>query len=54
MTEIMELAEKGPLVTLNEKSGIFCINKNYRDDVYDETLIKTWIYDTIQRVGVLI
>ena len=43
---IMELAEKGPLVTLNEKAGIFCINSNYRDDVYDEKLIKTWIYDT--------
>ena len=43
---IMELAEKGPLVTLNEKAGIFCINSNYRDDIYDEKLIKTWIYDT--------
>ena len=43
---IMELAEKGPLVTLNEKLGIFCINSNYRDDIYDENLIKTWIYDT--------
>ena len=43
---IMELAEKGPLVTLNEKAGVFCINSNYRDDIYDEKLIKTWIYDT--------
>ena len=43
---IMELAEKGPLVTLNEKAGKFCINSNYRDDIYDEELIKTWIYDT--------
>ncbi len=42
---IMELAEKGPLVTLNEKDGVFCINTNYRDDIYDEELIKTWIYD---------
>ena len=42
---IMELAEKGPLVTLNEKDGVFCINNNYRDDIYDEELIKTWIYD---------
>ena len=42
---IMELAEKGPLVTLNEKSGVFCINSNYRDDIYDEKLVKTWIYD---------
>ena len=43
---IMELANKGPLVTLNEKTGVFCINNNYRDDIYDEQLIKTWIYDT--------
>ena len=42
---IMELASKGPLVTLNEKTGVFCINGNYRDDIYDEKLIKTWIYD---------
>ena len=42
---IMELAHKGPLVTLNEKSGVFSINKNYRDDIYDEKLIKKWILD---------
>jgi [calcium/calmodulin-dependent protein kinase] kinase len=42
---IMELANKGPLVTLNEKTGVFCINSNYRDDIYDENLIKSWIYD---------
>ena len=42
---IMELAQKGPLVTLNEKSGFFSINKNYRDDIYDEKLIKKWILD---------
>ena len=42
---IMELATKGPLVTLNEKTGVFCINSNYRDDIYDEKLIKSWIYD---------
>ena len=42
---IMELAQKGPLVTLNEKTGVFCINKNYKDDVYDEKLIKKWILD---------
>ena len=42
---IMELAQKGPLVTLNEKTGVFCINKNYRDDIYDEKLIKKWILD---------
>ena len=43
---IMELASKGPLVTLNDKAGVFCLNSNYRDDIYDEKLIKTWIYDT--------
>ena len=42
---IMELAQKGPLVTLNEKTGVFCINKNYRDDIYDEKLMKKWILD---------
>ena len=42
---IMELAQKGPLVTLNEKTGVFCINKNYRDDIYDEKLMKNWILD---------
>jgi [calcium/calmodulin-dependent protein kinase] kinase len=40
---IMELAQKGPLVTLNEKTGIFCINSNYRNDIYDEKLMKKWI-----------
>ena len=42
---IMELAQKGPLVTLNEKTGVFCLNKNYRDDIYDEKLMKKWILD---------
>ena len=42
---IMELASKGPLVTLNEKTGVFTINNNYNDNFYDEKLIKTWIYD---------
>ena len=42
---IMELAQKGPLVTLNEKTGVFCINKNYKDDIYDEKLMKKWILD---------
>ena len=42
---IMELAQKGPLVTLNEKTGVFCINKNYRDNIYDEKLMKKWILD---------
>ena len=42
---IMELASKGPLVTLNERTGVFCLNSNYRDDIYNEQLIKTWIYD---------
>ena len=42
---IMELAQKGPLVTLNEKTGVFCINKNYKDNIYDEKLMKKWILD---------
>ena len=42
---IMELASKGPLVTLNEKTGVFTLNQNYNDNIYDEKLIKTWIYD---------
>jgi [calcium/calmodulin-dependent protein kinase] kinase len=42
---IMELAQKGPLVTLNEKNGVFCLNKNYKDDIYDEKLMKKWILD---------
>ena len=42
---IMELAQKGPLVTLNEKTGIFCINSNYNNNIYDEKLIKKWILD---------
>ena len=42
---IMELASKGPLVTLNEKTGVFTLNNNYDDNFYDEKLIKTWIYD---------
>ena len=42
---IMELAQRGPLVTLNEKTGVFCINKNYKDDIYDEKLMKKWILD---------
>ena len=50
---IMELAQKGPLVTLNEKSGVFSINKNYRDDIYDEKLIKKWILDIAKGLKVL-
>ena len=42
---IMELAGKGPLVTLNEKTGVFTLNNNYDDSIYDEKLMKTWIYD---------
>ena len=42
---IMELASKGPLVSLNDKTGTFCINKNYNDNIYDEKLIKKWILD---------
>ena len=42
---IMELAQKGPLVTLNEKTGVFCLNSNYNNDIYDEKLMKKWILD---------
>ena len=42
---IMELAEQGSLVTLDEKTGIFTLNKNYDNNKYDEELIKKWILD---------
>ena len=42
---IMELAEFGSLVTLDEHTGIFTINKHYDNNVYNENLIKTWILD---------
>ena len=42
---IMELAEQGSLVTLDEKTGVFTLNKNYNNDKYDEKLIKTWILE---------
>ena len=39
---IMELAE--PLVTVDEDTGIFTLNKKF-DNKYDEKLIKKWILD---------
>ena len=42
---IMELAEQGSLVTLDEKTGVFTLNKNYDNSKYDEKLIKSWILD---------
>ena len=42
---IMELAEQGSLVTLDEKTGVFTLNKNYDNTKYDEKLIKSWILD---------
>ena len=42
---IMELAEKGSIVSLDEKTGVFTINKSYDNDKYDEKLIKSWILD---------
>jgi [calcium/calmodulin-dependent protein kinase] kinase len=42
---IMELAEFGPLVTLDERTGIFTINKHYDNKIYNEKLIKNWILD---------
>ena len=42
---IMELAEQGSLVTLDEKIEVFTLNKNYDNSKYDEKLIKSWILD---------
>ena len=42
---IMELAEQGSLVTLDEKTGVFTLNKNYDNTKYNEKLIKSWILD---------
>ena len=42
---IIELAEQGPIVTLDEKTGNFTLNKNYDNDKYDEKIIKSWILD---------
>ena len=50
---IMELAEKGSIVTLDEKTGIFTLNKNYDNDKYDEKLIKSWILDIAKGIKFL-
>ena len=50
---IMELAEKGSIVTLDEKTGVFTINKNYDNDKYDEKLIKSWILDIAKGIKFL-
>ena len=42
---IMELAEQGSLVILDEKTGVFTLNKHYDNNKYDEKLIKSWILD---------
>ena len=42
---IMELAEQGSLVTLDDKTGVFTLNKNYDNNKYDEKLIKSWILE---------
>ena len=42
---IMELAE--PLVTVNEETGVFTLNKKFDNDKYDEELIKKWILDIV-------
>ena len=42
---IMELAEKGAIVTMDEKTGVFTLNKNYDNEKYDEKLMKSWIKD---------
>ena len=50
---IMELAEKGSIVTLDEKTGVFTINKNYDNNKYDEKLIKSWILDIAKGIKFL-
>ena len=50
---IIELAEKGSIVTLDEKTGVFTINKNYDNNKYDEKLIKSWILDTAKGIKFL-
>ena len=45
MDAIMELAEKGAIVTMDEKTGVFTLNKNYDNEKYDEKLMKSWIKD---------
>ena len=42
---IMELADYGAIVSLDKTSGVFHINKNYNDKIFDENLIKNWILD---------
>lgn len=50
---IMEYAEKGQLVTINEETGVFTINKNYNDKIYDEKLIKKWIKEVANGIKFL-
>ena len=50
---IMELAEKGSIVTLDEKTGVFTLNKNYDNNKYDEKLIKSWILDIAKGIKFL-
>lgn len=50
---IMEYAEKGPLVTVDEDSGIFTLNKFYDNNKVDEKLIKLWIKDIAQGIKFL-
>ena len=49
----MELAEKGSIVSLDEKTGVFTINKSYDNDKYDEKLIKSWILDIAKGIKFL-
>ena len=50
---IMELAEQGSLVTLDEKTGVFTFNKNYDNNKYDEKLIKSWILEIVSGIKFL-
>ena len=42
---IMELADYGAIVSLNEKTGVFSLNSHLDNNKYDESLIKRIILD---------
>lgn len=42
---IMELADYGAIVSLNEKTGVFSLNSHYDNEKYDEKVMKKIILD---------
>ena len=42
---VMELADYGSIVSINEKTGVFTLNSHYDNEKYDEKLIKRFILD---------